>query len=109
MEAILALLPVAYVYWASILLVWSVIQAGITGNILRIINNKHQVCRRTDLLIMFTMIVCAAILFATIFIIPHITVLFVDIVMVIALWYTVFLATVSQFNISSMILIKQSD
>lgn len=108
METVLSLLPVVYVYWASGLMVWSMIQASLTGNIVRIIKNRHQVTRKTDVLIMVTMMVCAALLYASVFVVPSITALFVDIALVVALWYTVFLGTVSHFNIGSLIHINKT-
>lgn len=108
METILALLPVFYVYWASGLMVWSIIQAGLTGNIVRIINNRHSIWRKTDLLIMLTLVVCAALLYASVFVVPGVTALFVDIALVVVLWYTVFLAAVCHFNIHSLIFINKT-
>lgn len=108
MESILAILPVFYVYWASGLMIWSILQAGITGNIVRVINSRHSFHRKTDLLIMFTLVVCAALLYASVFVVPYITALFVDIALVVALWYTVFLGTVCHFNIHSLIHINKT-
>lgn len=108
METILTFLPVAYVYWASILMVWSVLQAGITGNIVRIFKNRYNMYRQTDMLVMATMLMCAGMLYGSVFVVPHITALFIDIALVVALWYTVFLGTVSQFNLSSLLHIRRT-
>lgn len=107
MEGILALLPIFYVYWASGLMVWSILQAGITGRLVQILRGRHQMYRKADLLIMATLIVCAGILFASVFLIPNIMALFAEIALIVALWYTVFLAIVSQFNIDSLVHIQK--
>lgn len=103
MENFLNILPVLYIYWASGLIVWSGIVCVMQG--LAIVHNRrrYQHSRRSDILMLFSVGMCGLLLTASVFIIPQFTVLFVEIALMLALWYTVFLVALNHINVTCFI------
>ena len=103
MEKILDILPVFYIYWACGLMVWSTIVCGMQAMVLRHNKKRNQSCRRSDILMMFVVGACGAFLGVSVFAVPQITTLFVEVALILALWYTVFLVAVNHINVQCFI------
>lgn len=102
MEHIFNQLPVIYVYWACLLVVWSIINSGMMCKIILNAHHNHTYTRQSNVLILGTTIVGGIMLAGSVFVVPQVTVLFVEIALILSLWYTVFLATISHLNIDAL-------
>jgi hypothetical protein len=98
MEYIFNLLPVIYVYWAGILAVWSLINGGMMFKIIASACIQSYT-KQSYLILLITVLIGGGLLVTSVFMIPQVTVLFIEIACMLALWYTVFLITVSHLNI----------
>lgn len=103
MENFLSLLPILYIYWASGLIVWSGIVCVMQAMVLVHNKQRKQSCRRSDLTALFAVGICGSFLAISVFIIPQITVLFIEIALMMVLWYTVFLFALNHINVLSFI------
>lgn len=103
MEQYLNLLPILYIYWASGLIVWSGIVCVMQVMVLRHNMKRNQDCRRSDITTMFAVGMCGTFLAISVFVIPQVTLLFVEIALMLVLWYTVFLFALNHINVLSFI------
>ena len=103
MEQVLSILPVLYIYWACGLIVWSTIVCGMQALVLNHNRQRNQSCRRADIVMLFMVGLCGLFLGVSVFIIPQITALFVEIALLVVLWYTVFLVALNHLNVQCFI------
>jgi len=99
MENFQQLLPVVYTYWASVLIVWSLVVCFMLGKSIATAKHTHMIVPKTDTLVLITILIGAFVLFASIFLIPSVTVLFIEVALLLSLWYTIFLGIVNHLNI----------
>lgn len=99
METILNQLPVIYTYWACGLMTWSVIVCLMMGRVISLSHKTRSFLPRTDTAVFVTIAIGAILLFISVFVIPQVTVLFVEIALLLSLWYTVFLGIINHLNI----------
>jgi hypothetical protein len=99
MENILEQLPFIYVYWACGLMTWSAIVCLMLGRVISISRKTKYLIPRTDSLVFITIALGGIMLFISVFVIPQVTVLFIEIALLLSLWYTVFLGIVNHLNI----------
>ena len=99
MDTIQHQLPIVYTYWASFLIVWSLIVCFMLGRTIAIAKHTHLIVPKTDTLVLITILIGAFVLFASIFLIPSVTVLFIEVALLLSLWYTIFLGIVNHLNI----------
>lgn len=103
MEQFLNMLPILYVYWACGLIVWSTMICTMQCMVLVHNKKRHQSCRRSDILMLFAVGTCGIFMGISVFVIPQMTFLFVEIALLMALWYTVFLVAINHMNIISFV------
>lgn len=103
MEHFLNMLPILYIYWASGLVVWSGIVCVMQAMVITHNKKRNQDCRRSDITTLFAVGMFGTFLAVSVFAIPQITVLFVEIALMLVLWYTVFLFALNHINVLSFI------
>lgn len=99
MEYIFTNLSLIYVYWACLLAVWSIINGGMLFKIIVSTYSAQSYTKQATLMILLMILVSAIVLLVSVFVIPQITVLFVEVGLMLALWYTVFSATISHLSV----------
>lgn len=100
MEHFLKTLPAVFIYWSSALIVWSCIVFGMQTRIILAARKIQKYTRSSDTIILITVAIGAMILFIPTFVIPEVSVLFVEVLLILCLWYTVFLMMINILNVN---------
>lgn len=99
-EDFLLALPGIYCYWTGMLLMWSTVTVIGLFQIILTIKNKGLAVRKSDITALIT-VTCGGLLLAFgMFIFSDMTSNLIDIMVLIDLWYTVFIAYVSGSSLS---------
>lgn len=100
MEHILNTLPSIFMYWAGALIVWSGIVVVMQTKIIMAARQLQAYTRSSDTIILITVAIGAIFLIGATFIVPQISVLFVEVLLILSLWYTVFLMMINILNVN---------
>lgn len=99
MEKFLNMLPILYIYWACGLIVWSSIACAMQAMVISHNRKRYHHSRKWDIMMLFVVGMCGIFLGVSVFVIPQVTTLFVEIALMLVLWYTVFLVALNHINI----------